>query len=309
MSYEQMQDVLQQYRVFLDRNGQQGQINLTGGEPLLHPDFYRLATLIRKQGLRLGLLSNGTLIDKDHALALKQLGLCFVQISLDGDKAYHDAIRWPGSYDQAFEGIDRLKALGQRVHVSFTANRINHASFRRLYKACMAHGVDKLWWDRVVIPAGEANDDLSLNGAEFARLVAVSQRLERRSRMLNGSSMLSNRRALQFIMPNGRLLGGYRCSAGKGLIVLLADGSLMPCRRLPFVIGNVSQKSLGDLIEESELMRHLATFQEPDDCVFCRFKVVCGGGSRCISQAQTGSWRNQDPQCLASETDRLTSKV
>ena len=49
------------------------QINLTGGEPLCHPNFFEFATEIKNQGYKLGILTNGTLIDEDIALKIKQL--------------------------------------------------------------------------------------------------------------------------------------------------------------------------------------------------------------------------------------------
>ena len=97
-----------------------------------------------------------------------------MQVSLDGTERVHDRIRGRGSFLRAAEGIDRLKARGVPVQVSFTAQRENRRSLPALALFCRAHGVDKLWFDRVVIPAEEDTGHLSLSGEEFRQLVRTA---------------------------------------------------------------------------------------------------------------------------------------
>ena len=93
MKREDMLSVLDKYVAYLEKHDYEGQINLTGGEPLLHPDFMFLAAEIRKRGLRLGILTNGTLITDEIAGQLASLHPVFVQVRLDGPRRIHDEIR------------------------------------------------------------------------------------------------------------------------------------------------------------------------------------------------------------------------
>ena len=270
----------------------QPQVNLTGGEPLLHPDFFDLCAEIRRRGWRLGVLTNGTLIDDDTARRLAGLSPVFVQVSLDGTRRVHDAIRGEGAFNRALSGIDRLKAQGIRVLVSFTAQRRNCRCFAGLAAVCRAHGVDKLWWDRVVTPDGE----LAVTTAQFRRLVRTANRLREAEIKESGAPMVSNGRALQF--GEDPCAEVYHCSAGENLLVLLADGSLMPCRRLPFVIGNLRDGGMRSLTEGSALMAELRAARVPEGCRGCRNLVRCGGGAKCVTYALTGRLDLRDTNCF-----------
>jgi len=280
----------------LEGRGVQGQINLTGGEPLLHPDFFDLAGEIRRRGYRPGVLTNGTLIDRQTAARLAALEPVFVQVSLDGTREIHDAIRGPGAFRQALDGIDRLKEQGVRVLVSFTAQKSNCASFPALARVCREHRVDKLWWDRVVTETPEQMRALAVSTAQFRRLVAVTNRRRRAARRRGEQPMVSNGRALQFCPSVDE--PSYRCSAGKNLLVLLADGSLMPCRRLPFIIGDLDKGGLREQLEASPLMRELAQPLVPAGCAGCRLLLRCGGGARCVTYARTGRLDLRDVNCF-----------
>lgn len=291
MPDQQIDEALRKYLRFLTERGLAGQINLTGGEPMAHPSFWPLARRIREEGLRLGVLTNGTLIGESEAARLRALGPVFVQVSLDGTRETHDRIRGEGTFDRAMRGIDCLKRAGVHVLVSFTAQKGNFRDFKPLSKVCRRHRVDKLWWDRVV------TDDpgLYLSTGEFREICETAAKRRRRYRRLNGTSMVNCGRALQFL-STGRTCR-YRCGAGGDLLIFLADGSVMPCRRLPFVIGNIADGELSEIIGNSEIMRTLANLRVPQECVRCPHSSRCRGGARCVTYAQTGKLGVKDVNC------------
>ena len=296
MPRAQLFAALEDFAALISDKNVRPQVNLTGGEPLLHPDFFPLAEEIRRREWRLGVLTNGTLIDEETADRLAALRPVFVQISLDGPPAVHDQIRGAGNFDRAMQGIDRLKARGVRVLVSFTAQKGNASSFAALAKLCRKHNVDKLWWDRVVTEGEEQKEALALTTEQFRRLVRTGNRLRERWRRPDGTSMVSNGRALQCADFNRD--APYRCSAGQNLLILLADGSLMPCRRLPFVIGNLRDGSMRQLTEQSELLRELARPLVPQGCAGCPRLLHCRGGARCVTYGQTGRLDLRDVNCF-----------
>ncbi|MCR5743961.1 MAG: radical SAM protein [Lachnospiraceae bacterium] len=285
MPYEQMVATLDKYEAYVRAKGYEGQINLTGGEPMLHPDFYRICEEIRRRGLRLGILTNGTLIDENASNKLAALKPVFVQISLDGPQKVHDLIRGEGNFQRAVAGIDHLKSAGVRVLVSFTIMKQNCETFREVARVCAKHHVDKLWWDRVV------TDDESqyLTTEEFRKASETASRLSKKYDFIN------NGRALQWIPEDNC---GYECSAGKRLLIILANGDMMACRRLPFVIGNIYRvDDLDSFLEENETMKMLRKPRFPKECVGCKYFYKCGGGSLCVTYAQTGKLGIRDVNC------------
>ena len=291
----ELSDILDKFCRLLEARSLPGQINLTGGEPLLHPAFFDLAAKIRERGVRLGVLSNGTLIDDKVAARLAALTPVFVQVSLDGTKATHDAIRSKGSFESALSGIDALKRNGVKVLVSFTAQRSNASDFAALAAICRDHAVDKLWWDRVVPENEKQARELSLSTAQFVELLETATKLEREYAGRGKRSMVSNARSLQFLC--GSRSPGYVCGAGKELIVILADGTVTPCRRLPYSIGNVRDGELTQIIDQSPLMRRLRLHSPPRECFGCEDLARCEGGAKCIACALTGDPFAKDPNC------------
>ena len=65
----------------------------SGGEPLMRPDLPELVAFTVAQGMRAVISTNGTLIDRERARQLRDLGLSYVGISLDGTAATHDRFR------------------------------------------------------------------------------------------------------------------------------------------------------------------------------------------------------------------------
>lgn len=295
MPREELFRVLDQLDELLTGQGVRGQINLTGGEPLLHPDFFPLAEEIRRRGYRLGVLTNGTLIDRDTAARLAGLSPVFVQVSLDGTEAVHDAIRGVGSFARAVSGVDELKRRDVKVLVSFTAQQGNAGELPELARICRKHRVDKLWWDRVV----SADPALNVTTEQFRGLVETTNALRKKYRRWKGGSFVSNGRALQFGDPDRDEV--YRCSAGERLLVLLANGDLMPCRRLPFVIGNIREGTMKEIVQHSELMAELRRTRIPKGCGRCPNLLRCGGGAKCVTYAQTGELHCRDVNCFYAD--------
>ncbi len=292
MPEAELLDILDQYTAYLKKIHSTGQINLTGGEPLFHPSFLKLATEIRRRDLRLAILTNGTLIDDEFAGKLADLHPRFVQISLDGTEVIHDAIRGNGNYRKAMNGIEALKRHNVKVLVSFTAQRSNLSCFKELAKECRKHQVDKLWWDRVVTD----DPNLYLTTEEFHKMVKTASRIKKMEKFRYGRSMVSTSRALQASDP--RHEDCYLCSAGKQLAIILANGDVMPCRRLPFVIGNLHDAPLEQILENSSLMHQLASPRIPNECRSCKRFLYCEGGARCVTYAQTGDLYAKDVNCF-----------
>ncbi len=289
MPRDMMERVLEKFGRYTELLKLQGQINLTGGEPLLHPDLFPIAEKIKRNGHKLAVLTNGTLIGEDTARRLAALRPLFVQVSLDGPERIHDAIRGRGAFEKAVRGIDRLKEQGVKVLVSFTAQKGNYRSLAALASVCRDHGVDKLWWDRVVTSGEEEKRTLALTTREFMSVVSAGNRLRKEGYPVDNS------RALQFIGDES--CGGYRCSAGRDLLIVLADGSLMPCRRLPFITGHIDDGEIAPVLAANETMRKLRLARVPESCTSCPDVLRCFGGAKCVTYAQTGRWDVPDVNC------------
>ena len=287
-SRKSLEAVLNQYSRLLEEYGFKGYLNITGGEPLAHPDLFWLLEEAGNRGITTAVLTNGTLIGRREAAELKRLDVDYVQVSLDGLRETHDKIRGEGSFDLAIRGIRELKAQGIYVTVAFTAQRENYKELSRLADFCNNLGADKLWFDRVVIPKDEDKNNLSLSSKEYSALCRKASRLNRQGK-------ISCARALQFISCKEKSI--YSCNAGSRLLAILADGTVMPCRRLPIEVGNVTLSELLTIYRESPELIKLRKSEIPEKCKPCKYAQSCRGGAKCIACAKSGRYDIPDPDC------------
>jgi len=101
-------------------------ILFSGGEPLMRADLPELAQYARSKGMRAVISTNGTLIDKKTAAVLKEIGLSYVGVSLDGMRETNDRFRGvKGAFDAALEGMRNCLQEGIKVGLRFTINKKN----------------------------------------------------------------------------------------------------------------------------------------------------------------------------------------
>jgi len=96
------------------------QVKLTGGEPLLHPDFIKIVDLLSEKELGLTIETNGVLMTESLACYLKEKStLSHISVSLDGAAPEtHDPFRGvKGSFDEAVQGIRYLVEVGYHPQV------------------------------------------------------------------------------------------------------------------------------------------------------------------------------------------------
>lgn len=274
-------------------------INVTGGEPFVHPDFVRLLEVFHSKRNRLSfaILSNGYFIDVQMACRLAELAPGFVQVSIEGTRATHDRIRGPGTFDRTVAAIRHLNRARVPVLISFTAHRGNFREFPEVARLACDLRVKRVWSDRLIPSgAGAGPETQSLTPTEVREYVELMRaaREEARKRWFCRTEVAQHR-ALQFLTGHDK---PYRCTAGESLLTLRPNGDLLPCRRLPIRVGNILETPLRELYRENAILRALRDPQPKiKGCEPCSFKHTCRGGLRCLAFAVTGDPFTKDPGC------------
>ncbi|MEV8477437.1 cytosylglucuronate decarboxylase [Streptomyces sp. NPDC051173] len=119
-----------------------GYVRFTGGEPLMHQDVVELVSAGTAAGMRMSLITNGTLLPR-MAERLAEAGLAQVIVSLDGASgASHDVYRRsPGMFDNALRGLRAIAALGVLPRVNTVVGPHNYAEMPRLQQVLTDAGV------------------------------------------------------------------------------------------------------------------------------------------------------------------------
>jgi len=294
----QFKDLLDRYRSETGRVATRGDVRITGGEPFVRKDCLELLAVLseNREWLRFGILTNGSLIDSDMARWLRELGVGFVQVSLEGARATNDRIRGPGAFDRAVSALKNLVREGIRTAISFTAHRENLSEFPKVVEVGRQLQVTRVWSDRL-IPwgTGSALRDQVLSPEETREYFEVMYRARAEAERSFCRTEVGMSRALQFLVGGGQ---PYHCAAGDTLITVQPNGDLYPCRRMPIRVGNLMETPLVELYYESALLRALRDRNRVSEgCEGCRYAKRCGGGLRCLSYALTGDPFRADPGC------------
>lgn len=297
--------ILQQFISLLqqlsDHQGQpvQGHVTVTGGEPFLHDNFLDLLDIFaqNRKIFSFAILTNGSLIDSALAKKLKKLHPDFVQVSLEGTPETHNRIRGAGNYEQTVKAAKMLVRHGVRTFIAFTAHKVNFKEFPHVAKAGRRVGVARVWADRLIPHGqGEMEGNQPLTATEHQDFLEIMHKERNKKGFFwRRKTEIAMHRALQFLVAGGR---PYHCTAGDSLITVMPNGDLYPCRRMPIRVGNLKEKPLANLYQESELLHKLRDQKRiPVRCAACLHKCFCRGGLRCLSYALTGNPFAGDPDC------------
>lgn len=297
LKLSQLEEIYTQYKELLVKLKMNGHINITGGEPLCNPYFYKILDMIKKDSdfITFSILSNGTLITKEVAKKIKSYNPEYVQVSLEGGKKINDYIRGEGTYKKIAEGITNLRNEGIFTSISFTATKLNYKDFPKVVKYARKYKVNNVWSDRY-IPLGDSQDkELALNynqTREYLNIMAKERdKLKNKKRNLTTISMY---RALQFQKTNDF---AYGCTAGETLLTVMENGDLVPCRRMPIVVGNLFENNMLYLYEHSSILKKLRKNKIPDDCKLCEHSEMCHGGLKCLTYALYKDLNHKDFGC------------
>ena len=299
LTLSQIEEVLCQLDQFSAENPKQGRLHLTitGGEPFLfrHLDVLLGKVHDRKNIKSYSLLSNGHCVNAERIQLLEKYPPSYVQISLDGMRRKHEAIRGQGSFEKAVQGMQQLIAAKIRTTVSFTATRRNYQDLLRLSFFCNRLNVHHLWTDRVIPSPGDKKG-LSLGPDEVRKYI----RLLRLAVIINlldpvTRNRISFSRGLQFLTFPFRK--PYRCSAGRNLLAIMPDGDVYPCRRMEYTVGNLFESSLSAIYRTTFLVRLRDNAATVRGCETCRHERTCRGGLKCLAMAEKGDPFTRDPGC------------
>lgn len=304
MSYKDFVLILKQYDEFINTLRKTSKekivanLHITGGEPFLHSEINRILKYLfwRRHKYQLAFMTNGTVLSTKLIRKLKSLKIKPLQVSLDGVRQTHDAIRAEGNFDKVISALDLLHKHGLNSRVSFTANKSNFQEFPEVAQVCREHHVSSLWSDRF-IPCSQNNTIASLNASDMKEYVKIL-RNEANNPINEGCKIhIQNFRSLQFL-GSADTDRPYFCKAGIDFFAIDEFGNILPCRRMPIICGNIHQDTITNVFMNSDVFNDLRKHKCSGKCLECNYLTTCSGGGRCMSYAVLGDYNAPDPCCF-----------
>ncbi len=278
-------------------------MNVTGGEPFLRKDLFAILGEIKQRGFECYLLTNGTLITRERAAMLADLGVNGVQVSIEGPEDVHDAIRGKGSFAASASGIEHLVDAGLTVTLNVTLSNLNASSMKQIIAFGSHAGARRIGFSRLV-PAGKGRSLLPqmLKAEQVRELYESLLSLEIKAlEIVTGDPVAAQMKTRSNGDAGNTAVSG--CSAGVSGLTILPNGNVTPCRRLPLSLGNVRRDSLRELWATSpvlEALRDRGRYR--GKCRNCGRWALCRG-CRAIAYAYARSqgendFLAEDPQCF-----------
>ena len=285
---------------------------LTGGEPLLRSDIYDLAEYGTRQGLRMVMAPNGTLLDAEKAARLKASGIQRVSISLDGATAEsHDRFRQvEGAFAGALRGLEFLKEAGLDFQINTTLTLKNHHELPALLNlavnlGAVAHHIFLL------VPTGRGREmkGEAIEGGEYEKILHwfYDQRekvpLQLKATCAPHFYRILRQRARQEgkkVTPQTHGLDAMTrgCLGGIGFLFISHRGEVQPCGYLEALSGNVREQRLKDIWEFSPVFLKLRDYSAyRGRCGRCEYMRVCGG-CRARAFERSADILAEEPLCI-----------
>lgn len=207
---------------------------LTGGEPLLRPDFADIYLALKRKGLLVSVFTNATLVNADHVELFRAHPPRDLEVTVYGatKECYEAVSRVPGSYDAFMRGLDMLLRAGVPVRLKAMAIRSNLAGQGAIADFCRSRTKDYFRFDPQIhlrldrnpernreilaerLCAGEIVD---LEGADAARIASLK---DHRDTLLGDATARGGCNHL------------FHCRAGNGSFVVSSDGRFRLCSSL-----------------------------------------------------------------------------
>ncbi len=301
-------------------------ILFSGGEPLMRPDLIELADYAVSKGMRAVISTNGTLITPAVAGQLKNVGLSYVGISLDGMRDVNDRFRGVrGAFQMALDGIEACKQAGIKVGLRFTMNRLNAREIPAIFDLLEERNIPRVCFYHLVY-AGRGSklmkEDLSHEETREAVDLIIDRTadLHRRGKSKEVLTVDNHADGPYLYL---RLLreGNARASevlellkmnegnnSGRGIGCISWDGAVHAdqfWRHTSF--GNVRERPFSAIWTDlsNPLMKQLKDKKEhvKGRCAACRWLSVCGGNFRVRAEAATGDLWTPDPACYLTDEE------
>lgn len=268
-------------------------VNLTGGEPLVHPHFPSIVAVLHEYGVEKSVVTNATHVDEEVASLLSRTET-YVFATIEGPREVHDRIRGRGSYDMAIKGVEVLRRKVGRLSLVATVNKVNYRRVHEVVDYAVSINADSLAL-LPVMPSGRAVEtEIYIGPAEYLEA-------------LNNTWLKAKEYGLAisaWCTPWAPLLekdvGFWLCRNVEGMDVD-PEGNVLLCDVLDFRITNVRREGVLKAFEEfvgHELVRKVVNPTNlPESCTKCPIAQECRGGCYARAYVVSGDLNAGDPLC------------
>ncbi|MBL6933604.1 MAG: heme d1 biosynthesis radical SAM protein NirJ [Rhodospirillales bacterium] len=299
---------------------------LSGGEPLLRPDFYEISRRAKSLGFYAGLSTNGTLIDESQIDEIDDIGYDYVGVSIDGMRDTHDRFRrLDGAFEKSMHGVRLCRDRGMKVGLRFTMTQDNAAELGDMLDLLDREKVDRFYFSHLNY-AGRGNhnrkDDAFFKMTRqamdtlFARCLEDIRKGEPKE-FVTGNNDADGVYLLLWIEKNfpehadhmrQKLVQWGGNASGVNVANIDNVGEVHPDTMWwHYNLGNVKERPFSEIWADTSdpLMAGLKSRPRSlkGRCAACCHFDICGGNTRVRADQITGDPWAEDPACYLDDDE------
>jgi len=302
MTVADMDTVIANIKEFCVKAERLPYIYITGGDPILHPQFWTLAEKLKSDDIPFAILGNPFHLTPEVCERLHECGCRKYQLSLDGLKETHDKIRRPGSFDETLAVIPYLRSAGIDVAVMTTVSRWNYKEVPALVDVVVENNVDIFAFARYCPDAG--SKDTCCSPDEYHWM--MSECWEKFQQYKDSSTTFNLKDHLWTLFKYEKGLFNPKdypddeyvydgCNCGNCHFTILSDGAVYACRRMESKVGNALTDDLYNLFTGSKMDAY-RVYEKFEKCAKCELLRFCRG-CPAVAAGYHGNMYAADPQC------------
>ncbi|MBU1341689.1 MAG: 12,18-didecarboxysiroheme deacetylase [Proteobacteria bacterium] len=298
----------------------------SGGEPLVHPRLVEYAQYAVSKGMRAVISTNGTLITKEKAKALKEIGLSYVGISLDGLEETHDKFRGvKGSFKKAMKAIENCQEAGIKVGLRFTINKRNVNDIPGIFDLLEEKNIPRACFYHLVYSGRGseiAKEDLSHEETRKVLDLIMERTKDLHDRNLSKEVLTVDNHAdgpyvYQRLLEEDPqraaevlelLEMNEGNNSGRGIGCISWDGEVHPDQFWrEKSLGNIKDKPFSQIWTnvDNEFLMKLKEKKKhvKGRCAGCRWLDICGGNFRARAESVANDPWDSDPACYLTDIE------
>ena len=278
---------------------------ISGGEPLMRKDIVEIVEKSKKLAPVTILNTNSLLLTEELLNRLINVGLDYIQVSIDGTQKIHDFIRGDGTYNKAIEKMKMINKYSDRIklHINCVVSKKNIDYMEEIARQIIdVEKIDvQIFGFKRFIPSNILKDTAALGKEGLKQLYDNLNKLQEKykGRTIIASDMpmknvFNEKKALEIMEKYD--LDCCGCSAGVNGISIRNDGTVTPCTLLYISCGNILNESLEEILNNVNMLK-IKNRKLKGKCGECKYKKICGG-CRAAAYQITGDFLGEDSECF-----------
>ncbi|WP_407415201.1 radical SAM/SPASM domain protein, ACGX system [Methanobrevibacter sp.] len=301
MSWQEMEIIFDKCLEFCDETSKKPYFAITGGDPILHPNFWQLLEKLNENNVSYSIMGNPFHLNDEVCKNLYELNCRQYQMSIDGLRKTHDYFRQPGSYDTTLEKIQTLRKAKIRTSIMTTVSKKNINLIPWIIDEVVRNKVDLYSFARYCPTSPKEDIIMPL---EYKNLLEKVWQKYVEYKDSNTLFLFKDHLWTLFLYENGlfeiprnlkKNIIYDGCNCGISHMTILPNADVYACRRMESKVGNALDGNLFSIFKSDDLnyFRQYENFEKCGGCELLRFCRGCPA----VSHSYTSDMYSPDPQC------------